>query len=390
MLFLLQQGHGMMEIDREFITDHPQTGVILSPRVYTHEQIEKHAEEVIDLGGELLFDPQFYEPRTNLAKLLNFPYWDSLNFDSTDFIVNSAPQFCERVISYQVEHLNVSKVIIPGRFTNSADTYWRELQGIFADRAATLNVGRHVYTTVAVGADVIMSEELFDNILDEIVTYPVNGIYIVIRPPRDSFLIDNDLFLYALLDGLLSISLSGKDVILGYANQQSLIYAAAGISTIASGNFRNVRHFNPEMFYVDESDRPQRKTWYYDPHTLSEYRLENLALAFRRGIGSYFGPECEHCAPLIRSSASAPWREPLAFRHYLHEIHRQWLSFDIVPRNERVLLVSELLNSVQSRISELNERRFSFGDRAFNNVIDATINAVTSFEGDRGRDLSNL
>ena len=55
-----------------------------------------------------------------------------------------------------------------------------------------------------------------------------------------------------------------------------------------------------------------------------------------------------------------------------------------------MLLVSELLNSVQSRISELNERRFSFGDRAFNNVIDATINAVTSFEGDRGRDLSNL
>lgn len=389
MLFLLQQGHGMMDLDKEFITDHPQSGVILSPRICTQDQIERHAGEVIELGGELLFDPQFYEPRTNLDRLLTFPYWDGLDFDSADFTVNSAARFCERVISFQVENLNVTKVIIPGRFTNSADTAWRELQGTFAESAAALNVNRHIYSTVAVGADVVTSGELFDNILDETVSYPVNGVYIVVRPPKDSFLIDNDLFLYALLDGLLSISLSGKDVILGYANQQSLIYAAAGISTIASGNYRNVRHFNPEMFYVDESDK-RKKTWFYDPQTLSEYRLENLALAFRRGFGNYFGPICEHCEPLISSSAAAPWREPLAFRHYLHEIHRQWLSFDTVPRNERVLSVSELLNAVQSRISELNERRFSFGDRAFTNVIEATINAVTSFEGDRGRDISSL
>ena len=379
----------MMDLDREFITDHPQSGVILSPRICSQEQVERHAVEVIELGGELLFDPQFYEPRTNLDRLLTFPYWDGLDFESSDFIVNSAVRFCERVINYQVENLNVTKVIIPGRFTNSADTTWRELQGIFAESTAALNVGRHIYSTVAVGADVVTSGELFDNILDEIVSYPVNGVYIVVRPPKDSFLIDNDLFLYTMLDGLLSISRSGKDVILGYANQQSLIYAAAGISTIASGNYRNVRHFNPDMFYVDESDK-RKKTWFYDPQTLSEYRLENLALAFRRGLGGYFALTCEHCEPLISSSAAAPWREPLAFRHYLHEIHRQWLSFDTVPRNERLLSVSELLNAVQSRISELNERRFSFGDRAFNNVMEATINAVTSFEGDRARDISSL
>lgn len=389
MLFLLQQGHGMLDLDKEFITDHPQSGVILSPRICTKEQVERHANDVLELGGELLFDPQFYEPRTNLDKLLTFPYWEGLNFDSADFIVNSAARFCERVISYQVENLNVSKVLIPGRFTNSADTYWRDLQGTFAESAAALNVGRHIYSTVAIGADVVVSGELFDNILDEVVSYPVNGIYIVVRPPRDSFLVDNDLFLYALLDGLLSISLSGKDVILGYANQQSLIYAAAGISTIASGNYRNVRHFNPDMFYVDESDR-RKKIWYYDSNTLSEYRPETLALAFRRGLGSYFGPACEHCESFLGSSASAPLREPQAFRHYLHEIHRQWLSFDTVPRNERLLSVTELLNSVQSRIAELNDRRFTFGDRAFNMAGDATISALSSFESDRGRDISTL
>jgi hypothetical protein len=389
MLFLLQQGHGMLDLDKDFITDHPQSGVILSPRICSQEQVERHAGEVLDLGGELLFDPQFYEPRTNLDRLLTFPYWDGLDFDSADFIINSAGRFCERVINYQVENLNVTKVIIPGRFTNSADTAWRELQGTFAESAAALAVDRHLYSTVAIGSDVIMSGELFDNILDEIVSYPVNGIYIVVRPSKDSFLVDNDLFLYALLDGLLSISLSGKDVILGYANQQSLICAGAGISTLASGNYRNVRHFNPEMFYVDESEK-RKKTWFYDPQTLSEYRLENLALAFRRGLGGYFQQTCEHCEPLIRSSAASPWREPQAFRHYLHEMHRQWLSFDTVPRNERVLTVSALLTSVQSRITELNERRFSFGDRAFNNVIEASMNAVNSFEGDRERDILNL
>lgn len=390
MLFLLQQGHGMMDLDRDFLGDHQHSGVILSPRVCKKDQIERHAEEVHDLGGELLFDPQFYEPRTNLDKILSYPYWEGLNFDSEDFITRSAAQFCEGVMNYQLEHLNVSKIILPGRYTNSADNYWRELQSTFAETAVSMNIKRPIYSTVAIGPDVVMSKELFDNILDEIISYPVSGVYIVVRPPNDSFLIENDLFLYSLLDGLLSISVSNKDVILGYANQQSIIYAAAGVSTIASGNFRNVRHFNPEIFYTLESEISQRRTWYYDPNTLSEYRAQNLTLAFRRGLGSYFGPACEHCEQLLRTEARSPWLEPQAFRHYLHEIHRQWLSFSTVPRKERILAVSELLRSVDARISELSNKNFSFGERAFNTAMDASINAVSSFEADRASEIALL
>jgi hypothetical protein len=390
MLFLLQQGHGMMELDKDFLADHGQSGVILSPRVYNQGQVERHSEEILALGGQLLFDPQFYEPRTNIERIVNYPYWHGLDFDSSDFIIHSAQAFCERVINYQIESLDVSKVIIPGRYTNSADGYWRDLQSKFSEVANTLNTGRQLYSTVAIGPDVVLSGELFDTVIDEIILYPVNGIYLVFRPPLDSFLIENDLFLYSLLDGLLSIAVSGKDIILGYSNQQNLIYAAAGVSTIASGNFRNVRHFNPTMFYAEEPEVITRRTWYYDSNTLSEFRLENMQLAIRRGFGKYFGPSCEHCEPLLRSGAIAPWSEPQAFRHYLHEMHRQWLAFSTAARRERSLAVTEFFNNVKARTEELNRNHFTFGDRAFNNAIDPCLNALTSFGADRARDIALL
>ncbi len=73
MEFLLQQGWGMMGLDIEFIEKSLTSGVILSPRVYKMEQIERHAQEIKDLGAELLFDPQFYRPHTERKKLLSLP-----------------------------------------------------------------------------------------------------------------------------------------------------------------------------------------------------------------------------------------------------------------------------------------------------------------------------
>jgi hypothetical protein len=80
MRFLLQQGYGMLELAPEFIASHVESGIVLSPRSSKPEQLQRLASRVRRLGGTVLFDPQFYEPRTDHVRILSYPYWTGLDF----------------------------------------------------------------------------------------------------------------------------------------------------------------------------------------------------------------------------------------------------------------------------------------------------------------------
>jgi len=133
MEFILQQGWGMVGLDLEFIKDKLANGVILSPRVYTPDQIGRHAQELKKQGATVLFDPQFYDPHTDREKLLSFPYWNGLEFDTSAFENSMASEFCERVMRYQSQNLGVSEGVIPGRYTNSINEQWLAMHHRFAE-----------------------------------------------------------------------------------------------------------------------------------------------------------------------------------------------------------------------------------------------------------------
>lgn len=75
MRFLLQQGWGMMTLSNELLQAGVGSGIILSPRVSDPEQLARHADAVRQLGKQVLFDPQFYVPRTSHERIRQFPYW---------------------------------------------------------------------------------------------------------------------------------------------------------------------------------------------------------------------------------------------------------------------------------------------------------------------------
>ncbi len=341
----------------------------------------------------MLFDPQFYQPRTERENILAYPYWEDMNFATADFATTGAVKLCEGVIRYQVDVLQVNAVILPGRYTNALTEEWLDLQYKLAETARGLGLDRPVYSTVALGPDVVSERQIFDRILNEIVEYPVDGVYVVLNPPSNDFLVTTDLYMYNLLDGFLSLRLAGKDVILGYANQQSLIYAAAGVSGLATGNYRNVRSFDPEMFDVqDTTDVIQRAVWYYDADTLSEYRTTALALAYSRGMAGSFGPLCDYCAPLLnaRNPTTVLWREPDAFRHYLTEINRQWLELSAVTPDSRAIYTINGVKNAYNKLATLISNGFNPGLRSFDATFDPTLSALLAFEKDRRPQISLL
>lgn len=397
MSILIQQGYGMMQMNNDLAKEISDLGVILSPRALNKNQsidrLKIHADELRSKGVKILFDPQFYVPRTNLGKLLKFPYFDNVgDYNTVYFKSHDSKRFIENVINYQLDFINVDEVIIPNTYSNSLDTDWHDLTKMFAEESTKLTK-KTKYLTISIGTDVVKHKVEFDYLISCLSQYEVDGYYFVIKPPNGNFVSD-DQYLYNLLDAFISLNLAGKKVILGYTNQQALIFAAAGVSKIASGNYRNVRSFDPEIFYLDENDEEIRRkaVWYFDGNTLSEFRPQQMTLIHNRGIKANFGPVCKYCEQLIMNPQIATaWKEPESFKHYLFELNRQWNSLMRVPATQRIDDVIALLEKVKVSLLELKNLGVRVGDREFDeNVIEVSLSVLEAIKHDRKIELTNL
>ncbi len=396
MRFFLQMGYGMMGMNRELLLQFgagTDSGVIVWPRTLDREQVERHAREIRDVGASLLFDPCFYVPNTGRSRILDYPYWENISFNTSDFTGQAGRDFCRRVIEYQVSILNVTEILLPGRYANVRNEDWLTMHRLFAETADEMELDRPVYSTIALGPDVLRDRPSIDSILDEITAYPVEGVYFLYRPPNDEYLTTDDLFLVNLLVAFLSISLADKELILGYSSQQDLLFAAAGVRTIASGNYRNVRCFNPEIFDLEEENDRRRGIWYYDGQSMCEFRPQQLGLAYQLfSLRGMFGPNTIFSDPLlsVQNPAIVNWPESDAFRHFLTVLRDQWLSFQGFTRNQRAVQVQALVDNARSQTQTFRQRRFPLGDRSSENALASYTNALQAFVAIEEDRLSQL
>jgi hypothetical protein len=386
MRFYLQTGHGMMELNREFVnicSNSESIGVVIWPRTLTRKQVEIHATELLNAGAQVLFDPCFYVPDTVRETILDYPYWDGIDFDTLDFAGQEGREFCTKVVEYQINTLNVSEVLLPGRFTNVRNDQWLEMHRSFAEASEEMNVGKPVYSTIAIGPDILLDKPSIDAITNEVVSYPVNGIYLLYRPPGDDYFTCNSQFVLNLLSTVLSLTLAGKRVLVGYSNQQDLMLAAAGADGIASGNYRNVRRFNPDIFEEQQETEQRRSIWYYDANSLCEFQPQRLGVAYQNfNLRGRFGPTCNFCEALLGATnpGNVPWREPDAFRHFLWELRRQWMHFNQFPAPERLRKVVDMLSDCKTVIGALQATKFPLGDRSAAVAIDCFLQALQDFQ----------
>jgi hypothetical protein len=326
-------------------------------------------------------------PRTDLKRVLSYPFFDNYNFETKNFDVE---QFCQSVIEYQANEIDLTNIILPGSYTNSLTEDWLSMHYQFSQIGSNYK-NLQIYSTIALGPDVILNNDQFSSVIDEIINYPVDGIYFLFEHPVNEYFI-NEEFLYVLLDSLLSLSLSGKKILVGYANQQSLALAAAGIDYIASGNYRNVRSFD-HVNTKDRDDENLRKgIWYFDGNTFGEYKIPALGLAFRRNLKKHFGPITEYSEPLLISDrpTAVAWPEKYSFLHYLHSMYNYSYSIFSNAKKDRYNFILNFFNDINNKNSSLANLGFNFGDRGFNNQVVSTISALELFVQDRKEDIKNL
>ena len=80
-MFLLQQGWGMLSQIENFLLEHENSGIIFSPRICEREQLERYLPKFTQIeNSDFFLEPYFYEPRTDLHRVLSYPYFENYDF----------------------------------------------------------------------------------------------------------------------------------------------------------------------------------------------------------------------------------------------------------------------------------------------------------------------
>ena len=278
----IQMGHGMQSMSEDLISQWGEGSLILSPVNSTEDRTETFANKARKLGAKLLFDPQLYYPRKVHQKLVSYSYWP--NGDPVGFENGLCASTVEALIKLN-QKLATDSVILPSCWTTQIDNHWVSFQAKVVAEAKKLVPTSSLYHTIAVQSEVLMDETQVEEIISRASNWDVDGCYLVCEHPSGGYFVENPIWLANLLMLVSGLKREQKKVVVGYANHQGLALACSKCDAIASGNFLNVRSFEPSRFEDPGEPTPSRRAkWYYCPQSLSEFKIPFLDVAKRMGV----------------------------------------------------------------------------------------------------------
>ena len=230
-------------------------------------------------------------------------------------------------------------------------------------------------------------EEQIERIVAYAEEWDVDGIYIVCEHPQNLYLVEKPLWVTNLMSLVAGLKRQKKKVIVGYASHQMLCLALTKCDAIASGNFLNLRWFQPEHFVTELDKSPSRRAiWYYCPQALSEYKIPFLDIAKRMNLLDRIEPagsmKSKYCDMLFSAAlpSSSGYGEKQAFRHYLYCLSIQCRTSVrksyVETRDAHIMM----LQTTEQLLNGLNEKGIKGQNRDFMEIIDVNRAAIAAFD----------
>lgn len=390
--FYLQFGYGMMEHSRVLIDNWGEGTVILSPRDLEPNQLVSLAEDIHELDGEVLLDPQFYLPDASHHRLESHDYWPD-EYASGEFWQEEKGGYPRLVAELHGlnNQLGTTATILPGIHTEDLNSEWYQRQSLLQETARDLHEDDRLLATVSLSDEPLRDRETVQELLEVSEDWAVDGFYLLCEHPPGEYLVSNPVWLSRLLDLVAGWRLRGRDVIVGYCNQQMLILACVAPTAMASGTWKNVRSFPPDKFR-DRDEDMRRSTWYYAPQALSEYQLAFLDIAHEQGVLDELAPPngmgggyAEDLFAGPEPTAVGLRESPNAFRHFLLSLHQQVEEAQHDSFDETIDAVSTVVEEAGNLTTRLRTHGVRGSDREYSSDVHAaTESALTLVRQNRG------
>lgn len=302
--FLVQIGHQGEGLAESAVNGGYADGAIISPVDTKVTQARQVAAALNNAGGTVLFDPQFYEPRSEDESLRTYNYYSNYggdsseeNFfnDSTGFTTQNIEDkewregLCKEIIGIQ-KSLEVDAYLSPSIFLkNLSDTnlrYWQDLTDTFV-RMVNEELGEvTIFASLPVDGEAIAEKPQRGNLLNWSTSVDVDGFYLTVN--HDYPFTDKNI-LYGYLNLVKNLKVNRFKVILGHSHHVSHLFLGLGADGFGAGHHLNTRRFAESRWETsgeESDDGGQSITRYYSEPLLNELRVRAPALEDNPGAYS--------------------------------------------------------------------------------------------------------
>ncbi|RHX83588.1 hypothetical protein [Leptospira stimsonii] len=243
-----------------FSNDSVGEGFVLSPvNIEKSKLLNIFSDSIRTLS---ILDPQYYligDAKANLASYDYFPAVISAGADTQEFQTISK-ESALKCINYQNE-IGVKYFTIPARYyevwpPNYLHSFKKEIFDNFLKSTASTDPDKKVICTLIVKDYQLKTPERFDEVLTWATSLRgINGFYLIFENNSTSKQIKDIDFLFNALRFIKYLKLNDYEVIIGYCNNEGLLYSLAEVDVVTVGIYENLRSFDIKRFTTVENSK---------------------------------------------------------------------------------------------------------------------------------------
>lgn len=284
MALYAQHGHGKSDKLPEAIKNGSLDGVVFAARNEQPQALQSILDELRSDGVVLLVDPQFYvsafiPPRDRY--LPEYPHYRAGRV-AADFVgAKRLREYAKSTLDFQLE-LGVDRLISPSVYARSFEDRWYQIALNLADASmdchASLKKPPPLLLTFLVDEHALATAQIVDDFLDQITTWDVHGIYLIVARSENTY---SQRFDPTPLKNLLYAChvlgiINGFEVVSGYTDFLGLLLRAAGVYAFVAGWAQSARRFHRSSFIQRRSGGRSPRLRYASGPLLNSVLLSEL------------------------------------------------------------------------------------------------------------------
>lgn len=288
--FLVQIGHNGHLMVEDVLQRGYADGAILSPADYSKGDNEDIANIIHRYDGTVLFDPQFYIPRSDRPKFAHYDYYQEFGGDDFDTVAVGSENeaLCRELFDLQ-DDLEVDAYIAPARildtFSDQKIEEWVERTAMFLHIAEEEGRDIPVFASLPVDQQPLTDKSQRSKLLNNATRLDPDGFYVSTEFDTDNrYPLTGPSNVYSALDLLNSLKQNHYEVVVGHTHQVSHLYLGIGVDAFASGHYVNLRAFDTRRWDPNNEQGGGRQVVkYYSDKLLNELRVDqDLDLMYQK------------------------------------------------------------------------------------------------------------
>ena len=367
-----QAGHNTNWNIESFSGDNTGNGIIFSPVHYLKSKLNKVDEKIRKVS---LFDPQYYIPGSQKAKLHSYDFFPAKitdGFSTLDFEA-VAHQSARQCLDFQIEN-SFESITIPTRYFSELATDYIEKQKAFSvepflSEISKLGIDKDIFITLPVKIQMIQDEGYRTKLLNWITSYPeISGVYFLNQISENTKQIQQFENLNSHIKFIVDLQQTGLKIIIGYCNTESILLSTIAPYSLTMGAYENTRSFSIDKFLEDGSDRRGPAPRVYFPELLNWLRYD-VAIEIKEDFPELWEKVYTPTDYMERvfSGGRPHFTKPELYKHHFILIAEQLEALAGLGILDRIATVESMVKNANELYMEIKNSGIMFSDNNCDN-----------------------